>query len=220
MVFRTCRCVLSDFRTNLIKVYFLTSGHHWHDPGPAAEPQAAAGQAGEGEKRKQKCRGDSWKLKNNVQKLFNLDDAVNWGRCSAAFCERGHRILFSVVFTPPPPHSHHGSVWLLSVISLLLNNTVSRVRTCLSIWLKRFHGNQTKTTVGFLLLIPRWTMLMLFAVVIVLFSCMFKPAWNSKVITAWGLPKLELRGMSTVVFARFLTRHPEGGTRPLQDLEC
>ncbi len=51
VVFRTDRSVLSDFRTNL-KVYFLTSGHHWNDSGPAAEPQAAAGQAGEGEKRK------------------------------------------------------------------------------------------------------------------------------------------------------------------------
>jgi hypothetical protein len=36
-------------------------------------------------------------------------------------------ILFSVVFTPSPP-SHHGSVWLLPVISLLLTNTVSPVR--------------------------------------------------------------------------------------------
>jgi hypothetical protein len=58
VVFRTGRSVLSDFRTNL-KVHFLTSGHHWNDSGPAAEPQAAAGQAGEGEKRKQKCRGDT-----------------------------------------------------------------------------------------------------------------------------------------------------------------
>jgi hypothetical protein len=30
--------------------------------------------------------------------------------------------LFSVVFTPPSP-SHHGSVWFLHVISLLLNIT-------------------------------------------------------------------------------------------------
>ena len=36
----------------------MTSGHHWNDPGPAAEPQAAARQAGEGEKRKQNCRGE------------------------------------------------------------------------------------------------------------------------------------------------------------------
>ncbi len=36
----------------------------------------------------------------------------------------GQCILFPVVFTPPSP-SHHGSVWLLPVISLLLTNTVS-----------------------------------------------------------------------------------------------
>jgi hypothetical protein len=30
---------------------------------------------------------------------------------------RGHCILFSVVYTPPPP-SRHGSVWLLPVYSL------------------------------------------------------------------------------------------------------
>jgi hypothetical protein len=41
-------------------------------------------------------------------------------------------ILFSVVFTAPPP-SHHGRLWLLTVISLLLTNTVSPVRACLSI---------------------------------------------------------------------------------------
>ena len=35
--------------------------------------------------------------------------------------------LFSVVFTPSTP-SHHGSVWVLPVISLLLINTVSPVR--------------------------------------------------------------------------------------------
>ncbi len=33
-------------------------------------------------------------------------------------------------------------------------------------------------------------------------QCVFMPAWNSRVITAWGLPILELRRMSTVVFAR------------------
>jgi hypothetical protein len=41
-------------------------------------------------------------------------------------------ILFSVVFTPSPS-SHHGSVWVLPVISLLLTNTVLPVRACLSI---------------------------------------------------------------------------------------
>jgi hypothetical protein len=52
-------------------------------------------------------------------------------------------ILFSVVFTPSPPsHGHHGSVWLLYVISLLLTNTVSPVRACLIIWWERFRGTQ------------------------------------------------------------------------------
>ncbi len=36
----------------------------------------------------------------------------------------------------PPPPSHHGSVWLLPVLSLFLTNTVSPVRACLSIWLE------------------------------------------------------------------------------------
>jgi hypothetical protein len=44
----------------------------------------------------------------------------------------GQFILFSVVFTSPPP-SHHGNVWLLPVISLVLTNTVQPVRACLSI---------------------------------------------------------------------------------------
>jgi hypothetical protein len=38
----------------------------------------------------------------------------------------GQRVLFSVVFTPSPP-SHHGSVWVLPVLSVLLTNTVSPV---------------------------------------------------------------------------------------------
>ncbi len=53
---------------------------------------------------------------------------------------RGLCILFSVVFTPPPS-SHRGSVRLQPAISLLLDNTVSRVRACLSIRLERFRGN-------------------------------------------------------------------------------
>ncbi len=47
------------------------------------------------------------------------------------FLQRGRCVLFSAVFTPSPP-SHHGSVWVLPVISLLLTNTISPVRTCLS----------------------------------------------------------------------------------------
>ncbi len=49
----------------------------------------------------------------------------------------------SVVFTPPSS-SNNGSVWLLPVISLLVNNTVLLVRACLSIWLERFRGSQTE----------------------------------------------------------------------------
>ncbi len=36
----------------------------------------------------------------------------------------GQYILFSVVFTHSAPSHHHGSVWLLPVISLLLTNTI------------------------------------------------------------------------------------------------
>jgi hypothetical protein len=45
--------------------------------------------------------------------------------------QRGQCILFSVVFTPSPtshPASHHGSVWILPVISLFSTNTLSQVR--------------------------------------------------------------------------------------------
>ncbi len=57
------------------------------------------------------------------------------------FVQWAQRVLFSVVFTPSPP-SHHGSVWVLSVISLLLTNTISPVRACLIIWWERFRGTQ------------------------------------------------------------------------------
>jgi hypothetical protein len=43
---------------------------------------------------------------------------------NVALFRRGNVFLFSVVFTPPLP-CHHGGVWLLSAISLLLTNTVS-----------------------------------------------------------------------------------------------
>ncbi len=47
-----------------------------------------------------------------------------------------------------------------------------------------------------------------------IYPWVFKPAWNSRVTTAWGLPILKLRRMSTVVFARFSTRHlRKGGAR-------
>jgi hypothetical protein len=41
--------------------------------------------------------------------------------------------------------SHHGSVWHLPVI---LTNTVSWVRACLSIWFKRFRGSQKEDERG------------------------------------------------------------------------
>ncbi len=55
----------------------------------------------------------------------------------------GQRILFSVVFTPFTP-SHHSSVWVPPVISLLLTNTVSPVRACLIICRERFCGTQKR----------------------------------------------------------------------------
>jgi hypothetical protein len=61
--------------------------------------------------------------------------------------QRGQFILFYVVFTSFPP-SHHGSVWLLPVISLLLAKTVSPVRACLIIWRERFRGNQKEDDRG------------------------------------------------------------------------
>ncbi len=48
----------------------------------------------------------------------------------------------------PSSPNHHGSVWLLPVIPLLLANTVSRVRVCQSIWLERFRGSQKKDELG------------------------------------------------------------------------
>ncbi len=63
-------------------------------------------------------------------------------------------ILFSVVFTPPPS-SHHGSVWLLPVISLLLGITL--YRECGLAYpydWRGFVGTKKKTSVGLLVLIP------------------------------------------------------------------
>ncbi len=41
--------------------------------------------------------------------------------------------------------SHHGSVWFLPVISLLLTNNVTLVRAWLSIWLERFRGSPKRS---------------------------------------------------------------------------
>jgi hypothetical protein len=49
--------------------------------------------------------------------------------------QRGQCILFSVVFTPSP-----SSHWVLTCLSLLLTNTVSLVRACLSMCWERFRG--------------------------------------------------------------------------------
>ncbi len=46
------------------------------------------------------------------------------------------------------PLTHHGSVWLLSVISLLLIIIVSPVWACLSTWFERFRETQKKTSLG------------------------------------------------------------------------
>jgi hypothetical protein len=56
--------------------------------------------------------------------------------------------LFSVVFTSSPPPSHHGSVWVQPVISLLLTNTISPLRACLSIGLERFRGTEKEDECG------------------------------------------------------------------------
>ncbi len=48
---------------------------------------------------------------------------------------------FSVVYAPYPL-SHHGSVWVLPVISLLLTKLVSPVRACLILCWERFRGTQ------------------------------------------------------------------------------
>ncbi len=65
---------------------------------------------------------------------------------------QGQCILFSVVFTPSPP-SHHGSVWVKPIISLLLNNTVSPVQAYPNGG-RGFVGPKKKTVVGFLVFNP------------------------------------------------------------------
>ncbi len=57
-------------------------------------------------------------------------------------------MYFFLSSLPLPPPSHHGSVWLLPVISLVLTYTESAVRTCLSIWLERFRGSQKEDERG------------------------------------------------------------------------
>ncbi len=64
--------------------------------------------------------------------------------------KRGQWILFSVVFTRPP-YSHHAVFWFLTLISLLLTNTVSRGLACLYPYDWRgFVGAKKKSSVGLL----------------------------------------------------------------------
>jgi hypothetical protein len=44
----------------------------------------------------------------------------------------------------PSSLSHHGNVWLLPVISLLLTNTISPLRACLFIWFETFRLTQKR----------------------------------------------------------------------------
>jgi hypothetical protein len=67
----------------------------------------------------------------NVLAACLLNDFADFTQCYnlRKACSMGPMFLFSVVFIPSPS-SHHGSVWVLPVISLLLTNTVSPVRSC------------------------------------------------------------------------------------------
>ncbi len=59
--------------------------------------------------------------------------------------DRGPKYFFSVLFSLSPQAT---SVCVLSVISLLLTNTVSPARACLIIWLERFRGTQKEDDRG------------------------------------------------------------------------
>ncbi len=74
---------------------------------------------------------EEWRGESSTDYRTRMDHSPQWGQ----------HILFSVVFTPPPS-SHHGSVWLVPVISLPTTNTVSPMMACLSIWLERFFESQ------------------------------------------------------------------------------
>ncbi len=50
--------------------------------------------------------------------------------------------VFGFLSSLPRPLSHHGSVWVLPVISIFLTNTVSPVQACLIIRWERFRGTQ------------------------------------------------------------------------------
>ncbi len=58
---------------------------------------------------------------------------------------------------PSPTPSHHGSVWVLPVIFLLITNTVSPVRACYPYDGRGFVGTKKKTIVGLLVFITLWS---------------------------------------------------------------
>jgi hypothetical protein len=82
---------------------------------------------------------------------------MGWKVGTVRGCEKreGQCILFYVVFTPSTS-SHHGSVWFLPVISLLLINTVSPVRPAYPYDWRGLVGAEKKTTVELIHFIPRW----------------------------------------------------------------
>jgi hypothetical protein len=73
-------------------------------------------------------------------------------------CPNGTNLFYFLSSLPLlPPPSHHGSVWLLPVFSLLLTNTVlySEYGLAYPCGRKGFVGTTKKTSVGLLVLIPR-----------------------------------------------------------------
>ncbi len=93
--------------------------------------------------------------------------------------------LFYVVFTPSPP-SHHGSVWVLPVISLFLTSTVLPVQACLTKWWERFRGTQKGEECWPLLLVlnhlwcdPINVVMYMINVYAVHFPQLKKSGWNS-----------------------------------------
>jgi hypothetical protein len=84
--------------------------------------------------------------------VFAAQLAEGGGPCQGSphpftLCNPSTRVMSTIYFIfcclyPSPPPRHHGSVWVLPVISLLLANTVSPVRACLIIWWERFRGTQ------------------------------------------------------------------------------
>ncbi len=95
------------------------------------------------------------KLRFSFQKIVwhypAIVNSFNQQRRGKVLC-----FLSSLPSSRPPPPRQLGSVWLISVISLLLTNTVSPVRACLSIWLGRFRGSQKEDKRASQFFIPWW----------------------------------------------------------------